>query len=166
MVETVQQLDEEGATCLGSLNDTGTHPPENEHSQNPETLQNSASMMILLLEKNAQGSVLESEETREIGHVNFSVWMYFLKAGGVCFAAAAVMGMSLFVYIQIGANFLLGQWTDDVARRMSSPVIEMGTLHSPVAEIKEVTRKQIEILYPHTLVLCFSCWFACSLAVI
>ena len=35
--------------------------------------------------------MLESEETREIGHVNFNVWMHFLKAGGICFAAAAVM---------------------------------------------------------------------------
>ena len=67
-------------------------------------------------------------KNREIGHVNFSVWMYFFKAGGICFAAAAVMGMSSFVYIQIGANFLLGQWTDDVARRMSSPVIGNGNI--------------------------------------
>ena len=70
--------------------------------------------------------MLESEESRAIGHVNFDVWMYFFKAGGICFAAAAVMGMSSFVYIQIGANFLLGQWSDDVARRISSPVIETG----------------------------------------
>ena len=36
--------------------------------------------------------------------------------------------MSSFVYIQIGANFLLGQWTDDVARRMTSQVIEDGNI--------------------------------------
>jgi ABC-type multidrug transport system fused ATPase/permease subunit len=69
---------------------------------------------MVLGKKNTQGGTLANEEERAIGHVGFSTWLYFFRTAGLCFALFSIICMSSFIYIQVGANFTLGLWTDDV----------------------------------------------------
>ena len=68
----------------------------------------------MVLGKKYSGGKLANEEERAIGHVGFSTWLYFFRTAGLCFALFSIICMSSFIYIQVGANFTLGLWTDDV----------------------------------------------------